>query len=192
MHRLTGCYLWSSFVYLNNPSWICPYKPLLPLLSLVKMKGFSFRGLTFMFLVAFLVWSSSLEACHGRATWKNWRQNRAASAALYSKKWKTTHRHGGSHKGNHRGGASKIKPPSLLPPATKPKPDVPRSLPPPHKGGGFNGDHSSTFNVLHFGAKGNGETDDTQVNINLLLSHMKIRKIFGFSEQEAILSSPLW
>ncbi|XP_022151047.1 polygalacturonase At1g48100-like [Momordica charantia] len=126
------------------------------------MKGLSFRGLTFMFLVAFLVWSSSLEACHGRATWKNWRQNRAASAALYSKKWKTTHRHGGSHNGNHRGGASKIKPPSLLPPATKQKPDVPRSLPPPHKGGGFNGDHSSTFNVLHFGAKGNGETDDTQ------------------------------
>lgn len=135
----------------------------------MKMKGFSFRGLTFSFVVAFLVWSSSLESCHGRTTGKHWRQNRAASAALSSKKGKA-HGHGGAHKGNHHGGATKTKPPSrktlppLQPPTTKPKPDVPRS-PPPQKGG-----HSSMFNVLDFGAKGDGVTDDTKVNINLIFT----------------------
>ncbi|XP_038893387.1 polygalacturonase At1g48100-like isoform X2 [Benincasa hispida] len=129
----------------------------------MKMKGISFRGLTFMCLVAFLVWSSSLEGCHGRATSKHyWRKNRVASPALSSKKGKA-HGHGGSHKGNHHGSASKTKPPPsrktpqpLPPPVAKPKPDIPRS-PPPQKGG-----HSSIFNVLDFGAKGDGETDDTK------------------------------
>lgn len=86
-----------------------------------------------------------------------------ASPTVSSKKGKA-HGHGGSHKGNHHGSASKTKPlPSrntpqpLPPPVTKPKPDVPRS-PPPQKGG-----HSSMFNVLDFGAKGDGETDDTKV-----------------------------
>ncbi|XP_022971226.1 polygalacturonase At1g48100-like isoform X3 [Cucurbita maxima] len=117
----------------------------------VKMKGPSFRGLTFMLAVAFLVWSSSSEGCHGRATGKHWRQNREALPALSSKKGKT-HNHGGAHKGNHHGGASKTKPPSRK----MPKPDVPRS-PPPQKGS-----RSSTFNVLDFGARGDGKTDDTK------------------------------
>ncbi|TYK15613.1 polygalacturonase [Cucumis melo var. makuwa] len=129
----------------------------------MKMEGISFRGLTFMFAVAFLVWSSSLEGCHGRVRSKHyWRQNRVASPALYSKKGKA-HSHGGSHKGNHHGSASKTKPrpshktPQPLPrPVTKPKPNIPRS-PPPQKGG-----HSFMFNVLDFGAKGDGKTDDTK------------------------------
>ncbi|XP_022944796.1 polygalacturonase At1g48100-like [Cucurbita moschata] len=122
----------------------------------MKMKGLSFRGLTFMFVVAFLVWSSSLGGCHGRATGKHWSKNRVASATHSSKKGKA-HSHGGGHNGNRRGGASKTKPPS-----TKPKQDVPPSLPPQKGGGGFKGGHSSMFNVLNFGARGDGVTDDTK------------------------------
>ncbi|KAG6601507.1 Polygalacturonase, partial [Cucurbita argyrosperma subsp. sororia] len=104
-----------------------------------------------MLAVAFLVWSFSSEGCHGRATGKHWRQNREALPALSSKKGKT-HNHGGAHKGNHHGGASKTKPPSRK----MPKPDVSRS-PPPQKGS-----RSSMFNVLDFGARGDGKTDDTK------------------------------
>ncbi|XP_023543454.1 polygalacturonase At1g48100-like isoform X1 [Cucurbita pepo subsp. pepo] len=117
----------------------------------VKMKGPSFRGLTFMLAVVFLVWSSSSEGCHGRATGKHWRQNREALPALSSKKGKS-HNHGGAHKGNHHGGASKTKPPSRK----MPKPDVSHS-PLPQKGS-----RSSMFNVLDFGARGDGKTDDTK------------------------------
>ena len=113
-----------------------------------------------MFMVAFLVWSSSLGGCHGRATGKHWSKNRVASATHSSKKGKA-HSHGGGHNGNRRGGASKTKPPS-----TKPKQDVPPSLPPQKGGGGFKGGHSSMFNVLNFGARGDGVTDDTKVRIN--------------------------
>ncbi|KAG6573735.1 Polygalacturonase, partial [Cucurbita argyrosperma subsp. sororia] len=109
-----------------------------------------------MFVVAFLVWSSSLGGCHGRATGKHWSKNRVASATHSSKKGKA-HSHGGGHNGNRRGGASKTKPPS-----TKPKQDVPPSLPPQKGGGGFKGGHSSMFNVLNFGARGDGVTDDTK------------------------------
>ncbi|KAB2088274.1 hypothetical protein ES319_A04G164700v1 [Gossypium barbadense] len=130
------------------------------------MKGVGLRRLTFMFLVAFLVWSSSIETCIARKS-KHWRQRRhAASVSLYKKKTKD-HSHG--HHNYHNGG-TKTKPPPYkttppspkvkAPPSPKPKVKVP-SIPPPQKGYG-NGQRSKVFDVLHFGAKGDGKTDDTK------------------------------
>ncbi|KAF3431247.1 hypothetical protein FNV43_RR25977 [Rhamnella rubrinervis] len=130
------------------------------------MSGFSFRSLTFMFLVGFLVWSSNFDACIARRG-RHWRQSRGASTSLYKKKGKN---HGGSSSNNHhhRGSSgSKPKPPSHKvvapsppsPPSPKPREDLPPSSPPQR---GKNGGHSVTFNVLDFGAKGDGSTDDTK------------------------------
>ncbi|XP_034700586.1 polygalacturonase At1g48100 [Vitis riparia] len=107
------------------------------------MSGLSFRRLAFMLLFAFLVWSSSTGTCHARRG-KHWRHSRAASASLSKKKAKS---HGsGSH--HHGGSKSKSKAPS------PPKQEV--TPPPPEKKG------PETFNVLDFGAKGDGDTDDTK------------------------------
>lgn len=116
------------------------------------MSGLSFRRLTFMLLFAFLVWSSSTGTCHARRG-KHWRHSRAASASLSKKKAKS---HGsGSH--HHGGSKSKSKAPS------PPKQEV--TPPPPEKKG------SETYNVLDFGAKGDGDTDDTKVIFQLMLVH---------------------
>ncbi|XP_065873748.1 polygalacturonase At1g48100-like [Euphorbia lathyris] len=105
------------------------------------MSGFNFRSFTFMLFIAILVWCSAMDTCIARRG-RHWRQNRAA---LYKKKAKN---HGGSH--SHHKGGSKTKPP--LPPATKPpKKDAPPSS-----------SQTGTFNVLNFGAKGDGKSDDTK------------------------------
>ncbi|KAE8704952.1 pantothenate kinase 2-like [Hibiscus syriacus] len=127
------------------------------------MGGISFRSLTFMVLIALLVWFSSIETCIARRG-KHWRQSRYATASL-SKKKGSSHGHG--HHNYHNGG-SKSKPPpqshKAIPtplPYPKPKEEVTPSVPPPHKGYSY-GQQSSIFNVLNFGAKGDGETDDTK------------------------------
>ncbi|KAK9276275.1 hypothetical protein L1049_005806 [Liquidambar formosana] len=113
------------------------------------MSGFSFRSLTFMLLVAFLLWSSSFETCNARRG-KHWRSSRTISASLSKKKGKS---HSSSHHHNH-GGGSKPKAPS--PP--KPKKGIPTTPPPKNEDNG----HSTIFNVLDFGAKGDGSSDDTK------------------------------
>ncbi|KAK8516666.1 hypothetical protein V6N13_080760 [Hibiscus sabdariffa] len=114
------------------------------------MENFSLRRFTFMFLVAFLVWSSSLETCIARKG-KHW-QRRHAAVSLYKKKTK-----GHAHRNYHNGGS---KPKSTPRKTTPPSPKQPPPLP-PQKGYG-NGQPSKVFDVLHFGAKGDGRTDDTK------------------------------
>ena len=148
------------------------------------MSGLSLRGFTYMFLIAFLFWSSNFESCIARRG-KHWRHSRTISASIFKKKGKS---HGNSH--NHHGGGSKPKPPthkkstpslpkppthrstpplpkappykSTLSPPPIPKPKVAPSTPPPKD---YNGGHSTIFNVLDFGAKGDGCTDDTKVTL---------------------------
>ncbi|XP_041013113.1 polygalacturonase At1g48100-like isoform X1 [Juglans microcarpa x Juglans regia] len=136
------------------------------------MSGLSYRSLTFMLLIALLLWSSKFETCNARRG-KHWRKSRASSGTLFKKKGKS-HSSGNHH---HSSGGSKPKPPShkaLSPPSHKapsppspaPKKGTPSSpplpLPPPPEKGHNGGGHSATFNVLDFEAKGDGSTDDTQ------------------------------
>ena len=148
------------------------------------MSGLSFRGFTYMLLIAFLIWSFNFEACIARRG-KHWRQSRDVSASVYKKKGKN---YGNAHNKYH-GGGSKSKPPSSHkgtptlpkpPPQHKNTPSPPYPTPPsddtpttPPPKGYNGGGHSptTTFNVLDFGAKGDGKSDDTKVNSFCTLLH---------------------
>ena len=142
------------------------------------MSGLSYRSLTFMFFIAFLLWSSNFETCNARRG-KHWRQSRATSASLYKKKGKS----GGSSSNHHNSGGSKSKSKSKSPshkappnPTPKPKEEIPSS--PPQKGN--NAGHSTTFNVLNFGAKGDGSSDDTKVilQFSLMLNFYFLKNVW--------------
>ncbi|KVI05654.1 Glycoside hydrolase, family 28 [Cynara cardunculus var. scolymus] len=100
------------------------------------MGGFSFGKLTFALIVAILVWSSSIETCNARRG-KHWRHSRGTFSSLYKKK--------GKNQGGHQASKPKQKHPL-------PTPEEP--VAPPQKG--------SKFNVLDYGAKGDGNSDDTK------------------------------
>ncbi|KAG9150573.1 hypothetical protein Leryth_008043 [Lithospermum erythrorhizon] len=128
------------------------------------MKGFSFRSLTFMLIVAFLVWFSNIETCNARRG-KHWRGSRSIIASLSKKKGKDNHN---SH--HHQGkSGSNNKPKQKSPPSSK----SPPTSSPPQSGGKQGkvisppiGDSdpisSINYNVLDFGAKGDGLSDDTK------------------------------
>ncbi|XP_042984331.1 polygalacturonase At1g48100-like isoform X1 [Carya illinoinensis] len=130
------------------------------------MTGLSFRSLALMLLIAFILWSSNFETCNARRG-RHWRHSRTSSAASLSKKKGKNPSNGNHH---YSPGGSKPKPPSQKAPASSPPPpipeeNIPSSPPPPppqkvYNGGGHTA--ATSFNVLDFGAKGDGSTDDTQ------------------------------
>lgn len=116
------------------------------------------RGLTLLLIlaIAILVWSSNMETCHARQG-KHWRQSRGA---LYKKKPKYHRQHGNA-------GKIKQKHPS-------PKPSSPPApVSPPSIGSGNAG---RVFNVVSYGAKGDGNTDDTKVKLNFIIHYINPAK----------------
>ncbi|KAF5793570.1 putative polygalacturonase [Helianthus annuus] len=105
------------------------------------MGDFSFRKLIFAFVIVTLVWASSIETCNARRGGKHWRQSRGTLSSLYKKKGKNDH--------GHKKQKSKQEQQQQQP---LPTPEEP--LAPPPKG--------SKFNVLDYGAKGDGHSDDTK------------------------------
>lgn len=144
------------------------------------MSGLSFRFFSYMLLIVLLIWSSNFETCIARRG-KHWRQSRTVAASLSKKKGNS---HGNSHNQHGGGGSSSHSKPKPPPPTHKktpssppfPKPKVdPPSTPPSND---YNGGSSTMFNVLDFGAKGDGRTDDTKVTNSLSLSLTILIKLF--------------
>ncbi|CAN1310916.1 Polygalacturonase At1g48100 [Linum perenne] len=162
------------------------------------MRGLSFRSCTFMVLIAFLVLSPSLDTCIARSR-RHWRHKRGISASLTKKKGKS---HGSSH--HHNGGGGSSKPPKKAPspkapnlplptpptPINPPPPTpiqppkhVPVASPPPPSSTGPQKD-SLTFNVLDFGAKGDGKCDDTKAFQAAWAAACKVEKSIMYVPEE--------
>ncbi|KAH6763210.1 Pectin lyase-like superfamily protein [Perilla frutescens var. hirtella] len=120
------------------------------------MGGFCLKNITFTIVIVLLVWCSDVEICNARRVGKHWRQSRNSAASLSKKKGKS---HGSSH---HSGKANKPKQKTPSPKAPPAPPLPPPEGPPPPKKGGGNAAGSAVFDVLDFGAKGDGCADDTK------------------------------
>ncbi|KAK4779653.1 hypothetical protein SAY87_015759 [Trapa incisa] len=119
----------------------------------------------FTILIAFLVWSSSFETCIAARRGRHWRQ---VSASLMTKK-KTKSSHGSSGGQSHGGSSKQHKSPSsshkspLAPPSPAPVSSTPKYSPPAAPPVGSRGKSSgATYNVMDFGAQGDGSSDDTK------------------------------
>lgn len=95
------------------------------------------------------MWCSVMEMSNARRVGRHSRHSRSISSSLLKKKGKN---HGSNHH-NSNGSKSKQKAqPPLPPPAAAPPV---HAIPP----------ESTVFDVLDFGAKGDGSTDDTKVKV---------------------------
>ena len=104
------------------------------------MSGFSFKGLTIPFLLVLLVMCSTLDICDAGRGW-DWRAGDEGKS-------------GGGSSPTNPSQLTKPKPRPIPSPTPQPKPS-PSPIPP--------APHGTAFDVLDFGAKGDGTTDDTKV-----------------------------
>ncbi|XP_010936703.1 polygalacturonase At1g48100 [Elaeis guineensis] len=105
------------------------------------MSGFSFKGLTIPFLLVLLVMCSTLDICDAGRGW-DWRAGDEGKS-------------GGGSSPTNPSQLTKPKPRPIPSPTPKPKPQPSPSPIPPAP-------HGTAFDVLDFGAKGDGTTDDTK------------------------------
>lgn len=141
------------------------------------MGGFCFKNVTFMIMVVLLLGCSYIETGNAKRMGRHRRQSRNTAASLSKKKGK-------SHGSNHHNGKPKQKTPS-----PKAPPPPPSTAPSPKKGGGGGGGYapaSTVLNVLDFGAKGDGCSDDTKViklkpfiTTSICLSQLHVNLVVG-------------
>ncbi|XP_020571972.1 polygalacturonase At1g48100-like [Phalaenopsis equestris] len=104
------------------------------------MAGFSLKAVLSILLLILLMLCHSFEVCEARRG-KHWRQKRLPASSLTKKKGKGQGGGGPGHKNHHGGSGGKTNP-------------APMPSPSPS--------HNSIYDVLDFGAKGDGVTDDTK------------------------------
>lgn len=140
---------------------------------MITRKSLRLRSITMTILMSILVWSATLETCiarRGRHLRHHHSSSSSLSDSLSTKKPKSHENNSHSHKSKPK---PKPKPKSPPPksddgsPVVSQPPQVqqppPHVQPPPSPLPLQPVDDSQEFNVLDFGAKGDGMTDDTEV-----------------------------
>ncbi|CAA7402282.1 unnamed protein product [Spirodela intermedia] len=142
------------------------------------MGSFGLKGLVVALLLLFLLMGSSFGPCNARRG-KHWRVSRISSSFLARKRGRgKSHHHGGSGSGSSK--KPKAAPPLLPPspslapspgpspapspgpsPAAKPSP-APTAKPSPAPSPASRSGGHNVFDVLDFGAKGDGVAEDTK------------------------------